>query len=74
MCFCIVSLYVYTWLFKGADIFCATVNLEVQIASEAAIAAVERNGGVITTSYYDPRSLRESPALKHIFTFNKNTV
>ncbi|XP_030636416.1 large ribosomal subunit protein uL15m [Chanos chanos] len=42
---------------EGADLFCARVNLEVQIASEAAIAAVERNGGVITTSYYDPRSL-----------------
>ncbi|XP_039529064.1 39S ribosomal protein L15, mitochondrial [Pimephales promelas] len=43
---------------EGADIFCATVNLEVQVASEKAIAAVERNGGVITTSYYDPRSLQ----------------
>ncbi|XP_028822475.1 large ribosomal subunit protein uL15m [Denticeps clupeoides] len=42
---------------EGADLFCAKVNIEVQIASEAAIAAVERNGGVITTSYYDPRSL-----------------
>ncbi|XP_062849181.1 large ribosomal subunit protein uL15m [Trichomycterus rosablanca] len=43
---------------EGADIFCAKVNLEVQIASEAVIAAVECNGGVITTSYYDPRSLQ----------------
>lgn len=43
---------------EGADIFCAKVNLEVQVASEEAIAAVERNGGVITTSYYDPRSLQ----------------
>ncbi|XP_077094062.1 large ribosomal subunit protein uL15m [Siphateles boraxobius] len=43
---------------EGADIFCAKVNLEVQVASEKAIAAVERNGGVITTSYYDPRSLQ----------------
>ncbi|KAK1797459.1 hypothetical protein P4O66_008313 [Electrophorus voltai] len=43
---------------EGADIFCAKVNLEVQLASEAAIAAVERNGGAITTSYYDPRSLQ----------------
>ncbi|KAM9501353.1 large ribosomal subunit protein uL15m [Clarias gariepinus] len=42
---------------EGADIFCAKVNLEVQRASEAAIAAVESNGGVISTSYYDPRSL-----------------
>ena len=29
------------------------VNIEVQWASEQSIAAVERNGGVITTSYYD---------------------
>lgn len=42
---------------EGADIFCAKVNLEVQRVSEAAIAAVERNGGVISTSFYDPRSL-----------------
>lgn len=46
-------------LLQGADIFCAKINLEVQVASEKAIAAIERNGGVITTSYYDPRSLRE---------------
>lgn len=43
---------------EGADVFSAKVNLEVQVASEKAIAAVERNGGVITTSYYDPRSLQ----------------
>lgn len=43
---------------EGADIFCAKLNLEVQVASEKAIAAIERNGGVITTSYYDPRSLQ----------------
>ncbi|XP_066575844.1 large ribosomal subunit protein uL15m [Amia ocellicauda] len=42
---------------EGADIFAAKVNIEVQMASEAAIAAVEKNGGVITTSFYDPRSL-----------------
>ncbi len=29
------------------------MNLEVQWASEAAIAAIERNGGVITTAYFD---------------------
>ncbi len=38
---------------EGADMFEAKINLEVQWASEAAIAAVERNGGVITCSYYD---------------------
>lgn len=27
------------------------------MASELAIAAVEKNGGVITTAFYDPRSL-----------------
>ncbi|XP_029447139.1 39S ribosomal protein L15, mitochondrial [Rhinatrema bivittatum] len=42
---------------EGADIFLAKVNIEVQWASELAIAAVEKNGGVITTGFYDPRNL-----------------
>ncbi|KAL4635239.1 39S ribosomal protein L15, mitochondrial [Arapaima gigas] len=42
---------------EGADIFAAKINIEVQMATEAAIAAIEKNGGVITTSFYDPRSL-----------------
>uniref|UniRef100_A0A1A8SPV3 Large ribosomal subunit protein uL15m n=1 Tax=Nothobranchius rachovii TaxID=451742 RepID=A0A1A8SPV3_9TELE len=42
---------------EGADIFAAKINIEVQRASEGAIAAIEKNGGVITTSFYDPISL-----------------
>ncbi|XP_048385343.1 large ribosomal subunit protein uL15m [Stegostoma tigrinum] len=42
---------------EGADNFVAKVNIEVQWASELAIAAVEKNGGIITTGFYDPRSL-----------------
>ncbi|KFD56471.1 hypothetical protein M514_02575 [Trichuris suis] len=42
---------------EGADCFVARVNIEVQWANEVTIAAVERNGGVITTAYYDPISL-----------------
>lgn len=42
---------------EGSDIFAVKINIEVQRASEGAIAAIERNGGVITTSYYDPISL-----------------
>ncbi|XP_068381854.1 large ribosomal subunit protein uL15m [Eschrichtius robustus] len=42
---------------EGADTFKAKVNIEVQLASELAIAAIEKNGGVITTAFYDPRSL-----------------
>ncbi|XP_072898394.1 large ribosomal subunit protein uL15m [Hemitrygon akajei] len=42
---------------EGADNFAAKINIEVQWASELAIAAVEKNGGVITTGFYDPRSL-----------------
>ncbi|XP_012262671.2 39S ribosomal protein L15, mitochondrial [Athalia rosae] len=42
---------------EGADIFKAKVNIEIQWASEPVIAAIERNGGVITTSYYDQHSL-----------------
>lgn len=45
------------WNLQGADIFAAKVNIEVQRASELAIAAIEKNGGVVTTSFYDPRSL-----------------
>ncbi len=45
-------------LFKGSDCFKAKVNIEVQWASESSIAAVERNGGVITTAYFDFNSVR----------------
>ncbi|KAJ1530688.1 hypothetical protein ONE63_005554 [Megalurothrips usitatus] len=41
----------------GADNFKAKVNIEVQWASEPVIAAIERNGGTITTAFYDPRCL-----------------
>ncbi|XP_030253418.1 large ribosomal subunit protein uL15m [Sparus aurata] len=42
---------------EGADFFAAKINIEVQRATEGAIAAIERAGGVITTSFYDPISL-----------------
>lgn len=42
---------------QGADSFKAKVNIEVQWASEPVIAAIERNGGVITTAYFDLDSL-----------------
>ncbi|XP_073440088.1 large ribosomal subunit protein uL15m [Dendrobates tinctorius] len=42
---------------EGANLFSAKINIEVQWASELAIAAVEKNGGVITTGFYDPRTL-----------------
>lgn len=45
-------------IFQGAEKFVAQVNIEVQYASETTIAAVERNGGVITTRYYDPESVK----------------
>lgn len=51
------------------DHFQATLNLEVQWASEAVIAAVERNGGTIVTSYYDPISLHA--AVDPIFLFKR---
>lgn len=38
---------------EGADQFIAKVNIEVQHAKETVIAAIERNGGVITNAYYD---------------------
>ena len=42
---------------EGADLFASKINIEVQWASEQVIAAIEKNGGVITTAYYDPHSL-----------------
>ncbi|XP_060679442.1 large ribosomal subunit protein uL15m isoform X1 [Hemiscyllium ocellatum] len=42
---------------EGADNFVAKVSIEVQWVSELAIAAIEKNGGIITTGFYDPRSL-----------------
>ena len=46
VCVCVCS--------KGADIFKARVNIEVQwILEEATIAAIERNGGMVTTKFYD---------------------
>lgn len=41
----------------GLDNFTAKVNIEVQHAKEQVIAAVERNGGVITSTFYDTHSL-----------------
>jgi len=43
---------------QGANIFDAQVNIEVQIASELAIAAVEKRGGVLTTSFLDQKSFQ----------------
>ncbi|OQR71724.1 39S ribosomal protein L15 [Tropilaelaps mercedesae] len=37
----------------GIDRFKAKLNIEVQYAKEPVIAAIERNGGVITTAFYD---------------------
>lgn len=42
---------------EGMNCFKAKVSIEVQWASEATIAAIERNGGVIRTAYYDLLSL-----------------
>lgn len=42
---------------NGADAFKAKINIEVQHASELVIAAIERNGGIIRTAFYDSHSL-----------------
>lgn len=41
----------------GLDRFCACLNIEVQYAREPVIAAIERNGGRITTAYFDIKSV-----------------
>lgn len=56
---------------EGADIFSAKINLEVQWANDLVIAAVERNGGVITTAYYDVHSLHVMVDPKRFFERGK---
>lgn len=41
----------------GIDNFDACLNIEVQYVKEPVIAAIERNGGRITTAYYDIKSV-----------------
>lgn len=52
---------------EGVDIFNKKVNLEVQWASEQTIAAIEKNGGVITTAYFDQHSLQAMINTKKFF-------
>lgn len=42
---------------EGTGTFEAKDNIEVQLASELAIAAIRKNGGIVTMVFYDPRSL-----------------
>jgi len=44
-------------LMQGMDDFKAKINIEVQWTTEPVIAAIERNGGTITTAFYDIHSL-----------------
>lgn len=41
----------------GMDNFSACINIEVQYAREPVIAAIERNGGQITTAFFDIKSV-----------------
>uniref|UniRef100_D3TMK5 Large ribosomal subunit protein uL15m n=1 Tax=Glossina morsitans morsitans TaxID=37546 RepID=D3TMK5_GLOMM len=43
---------------EGADKFKSKICIEVQHAKESVIAAIERNGGVIRTAFYDLKSLQ----------------
>lgn len=43
---------------EGAGTFKSKINIEVQHASELVIASIEKNGGTITSAYYDPHSLQ----------------
>ncbi|CAG9808606.1 unnamed protein product [Chironomus riparius] len=52
---------------EGADCFKSKVNIEVQHASELVIAAIEKNGGVIRTAYYDQHSLHALKDPKKFF-------
>lgn len=52
---------------EGADLFKSKINIEVQWASELVIAAIEKNGGVITTAYYDQHSIQTMLNTKKFF-------
>ena len=55
---------------QGVDTFKAKVNIEVQwVLSEMCIAAIERNGGMITTKYYD---FHATQAMSDPFKFFKS--
>ncbi|WKX89295.1 hypothetical protein Q1695_008722 [Nippostrongylus brasiliensis] len=43
---------------EGADDFVHKIDVEVQYASQSAISAVERAGGRVRVTYYDPDSLQ----------------
>lgn len=53
---------------EGVDNFKAKVNIEVQWASEPVIAAIEKNGGTITTAYYDIHCLYVIKDVDRFFT------
>lgn len=42
---------------EGINEFKSKINIEVQFTREPVIAAIERNGGVITTAYFDIKSV-----------------
>lgn len=42
---------------EGLDLFRSRVNIEVQYTNELVIAAIERNGGRITTAFFDKMSV-----------------
>ncbi|XP_033738668.1 39S ribosomal protein L15, mitochondrial-like [Pecten maximus] len=52
---------------EGADMFAAQINIEVQWADELTIAAIEKNGGTITTRYFDTPSLMAVVSPKNFF-------
>lgn len=56
---------------KGADTFKEKINIEVQWATEPVIAAIERNGGVITTTFYDLQCVYAAVNPKRFFQKGK---
>ncbi|MEN2496224.1 MAG: YmL15 [Marteilia pararefringens] len=52
---------------EGADSFKAKVHIEVQHATEVAIAVIEKNGGTIQTKFYDRKSLNCATNVKDYF-------
>lgn len=59
---------------EGAETFKAKINIEVQHASELVIATIEKNGGIITTAYYDIHSLQCMINTKKFFERGKKHI
>jgi len=58
----------------GVNVFKSKINIEVQYTSEPVIAAIERNGGTITTAFFDLKSVIALNKPLEFFKKGKNYI